>query len=198
MTVTRFKNDPSAAEWKLCEKCEIVVAPRTWHCSTCNVCILKRDHHCIFAGTCVGLFNHRYFAVFLFYFFIGALYCLIYNSYYIWIFKCDHFLNWLTPLKMGFPMFMILFRTLDEIHLLLYMLILFGALFSGALIIFHCRLIRTNTLTHEKNKGAYDQGIRKNLKIVFGDSMLYNFMWPFSKSKLPEVYWDVAESVKSK
>lgn len=42
MTKTRFKSDPTAHQWILCDKCELVVPPRSWHCDTCGVCILKR------------------------------------------------------------------------------------------------------------------------------------------------------------
>lgn len=198
MTITRFKTDPTAKDWNLCEKCELIVPPRSWHCDTCKVCILKRDHHCMFASNCVGLRNHRYFLIFLGWFFIGATYSFFYNSYYLWILNGSTYLQWLTPLKMIFPMFMLMYNTSNELHLFLYMLILIGSIFSGVLIIYHGKLIVRNATTHEKNKGAYDLGLNKNMKIIFGENWLLSIVWPFAKSELPEIYWNARENRKSK
>jgi len=198
MTISRFKTDPTAKDWNLCEKCELVVPPRSWHCDVCNVCMLKRDHHCMFAGNCVGYKNQRYFMIFLLHFFIGATYSFFYNSYYIWIFRGTSYLEWFTPFKMFFPMFMMFFRSNNDLHLFLYMLIMIGSIFTGVLLIYHAKLIVRNATTHEKNKGAYDLGRSQNLRIVFGDRWLWSIFWPFTESTLPEVYWNPAESVKSK
>lgn len=197
MTAERFKKDETAKDWSFCEKCELIIPPRSWHCPTCQVCILKRDHHCLFASNCIGFYNHRHFISFLIYFFIGATYCLIYNSYYIWFLHVDTYLNWFTPLKMLFPMIMIFFNN-AEMTLFIYMLLLIGSLFSGVLLIYHAKLIARNATTHEKNKGAYDMGLMRNFTIVFGEKPFYSLLWPFTKSRLTEKYWSPAESVKSK
>lgn len=198
MTTTRFKTDPTAKDWNLCEKCELIVPPRSWHCDVCQVCILKRDHHCMFASNCVGYRNHRHFLVFLIYFFIGCTYSFVYNSYFIWIFSRTSYMHWLTPFKMVFPVLMMLFRSSNDVNLLLYMLILIGAVFTGVLLIYHWNLIKRNATTHEKNKGQYDLGTVENLKIIFGEKWVLSFLWPFTKSPLPEIYWNPAESQKSK
>lgn len=196
--MSRFKSDPTAKEWKLCDKCELIVPPRSWHCDVCQVCILKRDHHCMFAGNCVGYKNHKHFIVFLIYFFIGSTYAFFYNSYYLWILNGELYIQWTSPFKMVFPMFMLMFSSSNDLHLFLYMLILIGSIFSGVLIIYHGKLIVRNATTHEKNKGAYDMGLNENLKIVFGKNWKLSFLWPFTKSSLPEIYWNPAESNKSK
>lgn len=197
MTHEKFANDERAKEWHFCEKCELIVPPRSWHCTSCKVCQLKRDHHCMFASNCIGLYNHRYFIAFLIHFFIGTTYCFFYNSYYIWIEHADYYLTWLTPLKMIFPMFMLFLNT-AEATLFIYMLVLIGSVFSGVLLIYHGKLIVRNATTHEKNKGAYDMGLMENLKIVFGDKPFHCILWPFMKSEITETYWSPAESEKSK
>jgi palmitoyltransferase len=197
MTTERFKKDETAKEWTFCEKCELIVPPRSWHCTTCKTCILKRDHHCMFASNCIGYYNQRYFIAFLIYFFIATTYCVFYNSYYIWIVNGFKYINLMTPLKMLFPMFMI-FLNEFEITLFIYMLLLIGSGFSGVLLIYHGKLIARNATTHERNKGAFDMGLTENLKIVFGEKPFHTILWPFTKSTLPETYWNTAESDKSK
>jgi palmitoyltransferase len=198
MTTSRFQSDPTAKDWHLCDKCELVVPPRSWHCETCDVCILKRDHHCMFASNCVGLVNHRNFLLFLFYFFIGTTYSVIYNSYYIWILNSHIFATWSTAFKMALPMFMAFYSSGKELHLLFYMLVIIGSALSGVLIIYHGQLVTKNSLTHEKNKGAYDLGLVDNMKIIFGSRWLLSMVWPFTESPVPKVYWQPAESTKSK
>lgn len=198
MTVSRLKSDKTALDWSLCEKCDVVVPPRSWHCENCGICILKRDHHCMFASNCIGYRNHRFFYQFLIYFFIGTTYAFIYNSYFIWFLNGRIYLNLLTIYKMILPMFMVFYGTAKELHLFIYMLIAVGSLLSGVLLIFHWRLISTNSTTHEKAKGIYDQGLARNLHIIFGDRWLASILWPFTETNLPEIFWDPAESSKSK
>jgi hypothetical protein len=85
-----------------------------------------------------------------------------------------------------------------EITLFIYMLLLIGSGFSGVLLIYHGKLIARNATTHERNKGAFDMGLTENLKIVFGERPIRTLLWPFTKSTLPETYWNTAESDKSK
>ncbi|CRL01560.1 CLUMA_CG014403, isoform A [Clunio marinus] len=203
MTISRLKSDPNAKEWNLCDKCDLVVPPRSWHCDICGVCILKRDHHCMFASNCIGLQNHRNFLMFLFYFFIGTTYAFIYNSYFIWYLNSHIFIHWTTLIKMVLPMFMVFYGSAQgsavEFHLCLYMLILIGAALSGVLIIYHGRLIIKNDTTHDKKRGAYDLGLKENLKLLFGDKWRLSLIYPFVNSSLPKNYWKTAnESHKSK
>lgn len=53
------------AEFTFCERCSIERAPRAHHCSTCQSCILRLDHHCIWIHNCVGLYNIKYFYLYL-------------------------------------------------------------------------------------------------------------------------------------
>lgn len=198
MTRSRFKSDPTAIHWSLCDKCELVVPPRSWHCETCDVCVLKRDHHCMFASNCVGLSNHRHFLIFLLYFFIGTTYAFGYNSYFIWIINSELFMKWSTALNMLLPMFMMFKDTGRETHLLYYMLIAIGSALSGVLLIFHGKLVIKNSLTHERNKGSYDMGLWPNMRLIFGSNWLMTLVWPFTNSSLPKIYWKTAESHKSK
>ena len=53
-----------------CKICKEIKPLRTHHCSVCKKCHLRMDHHCPWANNCIGLYNFRYFALFLFYLFL--------------------------------------------------------------------------------------------------------------------------------
>lgn len=50
-----------------CQICNNPKPPRCHHCLKCNLCILRYDHHSIFLGICVGINNHKYYILSLFY-----------------------------------------------------------------------------------------------------------------------------------
>jgi len=59
---------------RFCKKCKKKKLPRTHHCNICGKCILQQDHHCPWTMNCIGLYNRRYFVLFLSYLWLSCLY----------------------------------------------------------------------------------------------------------------------------
>jgi DHHC palmitoyltransferase len=54
----------------LCIQCENLRPEKTRHCNYCNKCVQGFDHHCTFVNNCIGYRNHKYFILFLVFFFV--------------------------------------------------------------------------------------------------------------------------------
>lgn len=172
--------------WKYCSLCHLKVPPRCWHCDICKKCILKRDHHCTFAGCCIGHYNHRYFMIFLLYFFIGCCYALYLNLFYI-IPRID--LDYTIIFQIITPIMLVLF---DQKNIMKYILIILlvlnivGLIISGALLRFHLRLVFKGSVSYEYNKDItlYNQGLKYNIICIFGSRWYLTWISPFIESTL--------------
>mmetsp|Transcript_8360 Transcript_8360/g.10576 ORF Transcript_8360/g.10576 Transcript_8360/m.10576 type:complete len:422 (-) Transcript_8360:190-1455(-) len=61
---------------RLCRRCNAYKPDRAHHCSICKRCIIKMDHHCPWVNNCVGIGNHKYFLLFIFYTFCSCSYAM--------------------------------------------------------------------------------------------------------------------------
>mmetsp|Transcript_4566 Transcript_4566/g.13130 ORF Transcript_4566/g.13130 Transcript_4566/m.13130 type:complete len:405 (+) Transcript_4566:157-1371(+) len=61
---------------RLCRRCNSFKPKRAHHCSICKRCIIKMDHHCPWVNNCVGIGNHKYFLLFIFYTCLSCVYSL--------------------------------------------------------------------------------------------------------------------------
>jgi hypothetical protein len=62
---------------RLCRRCKAFKPQRAHHCSVCRRCIIKMDHHCPWVNNCVGIGNHKYFLLFIFYTMLSCCYSMI-------------------------------------------------------------------------------------------------------------------------
>ena len=71
-----IKKPPAPRGKRICRRCNAYKPRRAHHCSVCKRCIIKMDHHCPWVNNCVGIGNHKYFLLFVFYTFLSCTYSL--------------------------------------------------------------------------------------------------------------------------
>lgn len=123
-------NSPSVPP-SLCHSCHIAKPLRSKHCRVLNQCVLLFDHHCPFVGTTVGLYNYRYFYLFVFSMTVAEI--LLGITGILYLRHPSDGGDGRTEYKM--------------IFLALY--IAFFGLLSGGLCIYHTQLISRNLTTNE-------------------------------------------------
>lgn len=123
-----------AAAVQLCHTCHIARPARSKHDRFSRSCILQFDHHCPFVGTTVGLFNYKWFFLFL-------ISVTVYLSNFLFLLVVYHSRvgphSWAT--------------------LLIGLFLGLHVFFPGFMLVYHAQLIVVNLTTNEHiNTGKYD------------------------------------------
>ncbi|GMH52258.1 hypothetical protein TrST_g7429 [Triparma strigata] len=109
----------------LCHSCHISKPLRSKHCRVTRKCVLMFDHYCPFVGNCVGLYNYRYFILYI------LNHCL---SQIGFIITCGKYLH-----RSGFDWYM----SFSMVYVGMF-------LFPGLMMLqYHVQLIRMNLTTNE-------------------------------------------------
>lgn len=113
----------------LCHSCHIARPHRSKHCRVLNRCVLLFDHHCPFVGTTIGLYNYRYFYLYVVSFTITEI--LFTTTGILYLKKA--------PPNVGLE----LTKLLTALYFSIYMIM------TGGLSIYHTQLVRKNLTTNE-------------------------------------------------
>ncbi|BES98101.1 protein-cysteine S-palmitoyltransferase activity [Nesidiocoris tenuis] len=188
--------------WRLCEVCETLVPPRSWHCPVCDVCILKRDHHCNFTACCVGHDNHRYFMMFLLHLSAATFYASYFNVIFLW--NCTTF-SFVGALKLIFPMAILVLggdTSVLQMYRMFCVIALIGMIAAVSLFVYHSINIANGQVMHERVKRItdFDSGRAANLRHVFGQRWYLVWVSPFVRSELPcdGIDWDSVKKSTTK
>lgn len=146
-----------------CTSCDLVKPARSKHCSLCKVCVAKFDHHCIWINNCVGVGNHKWFLMFLFWHLLICLYgCALGTTIaYELIMQKDLlravFIDPITKERHKATYMVVAQYMLATEGMLVFVGVLscvMGAVLFG-FFLWHLNLVRTGTTTNELSKWNY-------------------------------------------
>ncbi|KYQ89380.1 cell cycle regulator with zn-finger domain [Tieghemostelium lacteum] len=161
-------------EKRFCNKCNEQKVERAHHCRYCNRCVLRMDHHCLWLQNCVGLFNQKYFVLFLWYSSISIIYffyLLIDRSLEI---VSTHALEHTLP---EIDIFQLILLGMLIIVLVVAVITLVSLLFNQLWMI--TKNVTTIEIEDAKRKGSvlhykkYDRSILNNYIQIFGDPSIF-------------------------
>lgn len=117
--------------------------------------------------------------------FIGTAYGTILNTMFIWFVHGEEYRTAMTLLKIVFPLAMLMFESsVFQFYLLMYVINLIGAVFTGFLLFYHVRNMLRGCLTHDTLR-QFDLGPLENTRMVFGERWHLAWLSPFVQSELP-------------
>ncbi|XP_050672765.1 probable palmitoyltransferase ZDHHC24 [Leptidea sinapis] len=192
ITDTSFTQNLQIECGSYCEHCKMNRPSIAWHCKVCNVCILRRDHHCFFFSRCIGLYNRRYFVLYLVYIVSSLMYATIYNYYYIATKLGDYHLS-ISILRFSIPYMTCLINEpadIKDLYVLFLMLNVGLVLWCTLLLLFHLRNTLTGLTAREyKQKRKLNlTTLKENLRSVFGARWYFAIFWPLVDSPIPDEY----------
>jgi palmitoyltransferase ZDHHC3/7/25 len=177
-----------------CVRCKKYKPPRTHHCSVCRRCILRMDHHCPWINNCVGYHNYKFFVLFLIY---TTMVCIYLLSMLVW--KAATFspstqrVQMMREIAPGEDIQAATVRVKAQLGISMATMTAFCVLGVFALLVGmmvscltaqHCELVQRNATTLEmmnmfrkryltgEEEYEYDLGTWRNIKIIFGDTVL--------------------------
>jgi hypothetical protein len=122
----------------LCHSCRIAKPLRSKHCRIKNRCVLLFDHYCPFVGNTVGLYNYKYFFLFLVSFTVNEM--IFIYTWVLHMYRGGRFETWIF---------------LSSVYLSLYILMTTG------LLIYHTNLVIANLTTNEHQNVSKYKYLRK-------------------------------------
>ena len=126
------EDDDDDHHHRWCDVCELPKVEGIHHCSSCGHCIQCMDHHCVFMNNCVGLRNHKYFLLTLWYATLTCGQMVIGSTTRLWAMNAEvtKYSPWL-----------------EDLSRVMWVLALVLGLVLGLFLTFHLYLIQHNITT---------------------------------------------------
>ena len=148
-----------------CKSCYVARPVNAHHCGICHSCILEKDHHCPWVNNCVGLFNKKFFILYLFYALLSVIYSVIIFFYFILYKHLNIFLDDIMYIVFG-----VLF-------------IIIGIIYGAFVTVLLCE--QYDNIKHDCTLIDYNSGIlmekssfKQQLIIIFGDNFSLKWLIP--------------------
>lgn len=173
-----------------CIQCKMYRPTKSWHCRRCNVCILRRDHHCVIFSRCIGLYNQRYYVLYLAYLALSLIYSTYYSYYFVAAKFKEHCLLF-AIFRMLNPYLRFIVNSpwsLREAYILFLLINVGLIVWTGALLIFHLKNALTGVTCRDSSRVKLREVgsmWKQNFVSVFGVRWYYAIIWPFANSPLP-------------
>lgn len=196
------EKDDDAQYLQFCKRCVGYKPPRAHHCSICNKCCYKMDHHCPWINNCVGNQNHKDFFLFLTYVLVAGTHsCILLGPYVI------RGVMIVYPHINRFPAHIIyqLYQMLMALVLSLALIIAVGCLWCEQAQSLFTNMTGIEKWILRKAEGRsrskpfvypYDLGSYRNLKMVFGPTILVWF-FPIAIRSTSELADGIQYPIKS-
>ena len=152
-----------------CFNCYVIRPINSHHCCICHKCFLEQDHHCPWVNNCIGLFNKKFFLLFLFYGFIQIIYSFILFFYYS-IYK-----NYKKTKNVDFDILMIIIDVFSIIFGLIQSIVSIMLLWDQ-----YDGIVTDCTQCDFKRGILWEKStVKQQFQIIFGGIFNYKWLLPF-------------------
>lgn len=175
-----------------CEQCKMYRPLESWHCNECNACIIRRDHHCFFFSRCIGLYNQRYYVMYLGYIMISMAYSAYYNYFFVSS-KFDEFGLLVSVLRILNPLLRFMVPEpmgMRDLYVLFFVTNVGLLIWSFSLFFFHTSNVFKGVTARESTTVCLRcldlSKWKENMVKVFGVRWYLAIIFPFVYSPSPE------------
>eukprot|EP01006_Ploeotia_vitrea_P024107 TRINITY_DN56837_c0_g1_i2.p2 TRINITY_DN56837_c0_g1~~TRINITY_DN56837_c0_g1_i2.p2 ORF type:complete len:385 (-),score=161.00 TRINITY_DN56837_c0_g1_i2:39-1193(-) len=154
---------------KRCKHCHVIRPAEAHHCRLCGRCVMRMDHHCPWVNNCVGLFNQKYFLLFLIYTGLCCIYCgVMLVARFV---SCTRSLRQCT-VRGGH----VALCVINFVEALVFGLFVAVMLFDQLQAIFE----NTPGIDALQNRRGVQRSKMENLTAVFGEKLSWTWLMPFN------------------